>query len=276
MASQKIKRFAFISALVAIVIVAALLFFVRLRPQAAISKCLVSTYALDDRMSDLPRIILWAWERPEDLRFINSQEIGVAYLAESIILRGDRTIIRPRFQPLAFAPDTKRIAVVRIETDGATRPLLSDEQHNRIVAELTKLAQGDSVAVVQIDFDALKSERTFYRGLLVDLRKQLPQATRLSITALASWCWGDNWIADLPIDEAVPMLFRMGADSENIWMRLKAGDDFSVPVARHSVGISTDESPATGFKGRRVYVFNTRPWSAQRVNQLISEVQQWQ
>ena len=276
MASQKTKRFVVISALVAIAIAASLLFFVRLRPQAAISRCLVSTHALDDRMSDLPRVILWAWERPEDLRFINPQEIGVAYLAESIILRGDRTIIRPRFQPLVFAPDTKRIAVVRIETDGGTRPLLSEEQHNRVVAELTKLAQGEGVAAVQIDFDALKSERTFYRALLSDLRKQLPPATRLSITALASWCWGDNWITDLPIDEAVPMLFRMGADSANIRMRLKAGDDFSVPVARHSIGISTDEPPDTGFKGRRVYVFNTRPWSDQSVNQLISEVQQWQ
>jgi len=38
----------------------------------------------------------------------------------------------------------------------------------------------------------------------------------LSITALASWCAGDPWITGLPIDEAVPMLFRLGPDTRNI------------------------------------------------------------
>jgi hypothetical protein len=275
MASRKAKRIVITSALVAMLVVSAALLVVRLRPEAAISKCLVSTYSIDDRMNDLPRVILWAWERPEDLRFINPQEIGVAFLAETVYLRGDRTIIRPRLQPLALAPDTRRIAVARIETDNRLRPLFSDEQRSRIVAELTRLAQGENVAAIQIDFDALTSERAFYRALLVDLRKQLP-ATRLSITALASWCLGDNWIADLPIDEAVPMLFRMGADRENIQMRLKAGDDFSPLVARHSVGISTDEPLGARFASRRVYIFNSRPWSAQSVEQITREVQQKQ
>lgn len=275
MASRKAKRIVITSALVAVLVVSAALLVVRLRPEAAITKCLVSTYSIDDRMNDLPRVILWAWERPEDLRFINPQEIGVAFLAETITLRGDRTIIRPRLQPLALAPDTRRIAVARIETDKRARPLFSDEQRSRTVTELIRLAHGENVAAVQIDFDALTSERAFYRALLVDLRKQLPATTRLSITALASWCLGDNWIADLPIDEAVPMLFRMGADHENIQMRLKAGDDFSSLIARHSVGISTDEPLVAGFTSRRVYIFNPHPWSAESVEQITREVQQW-
>jgi hypothetical protein len=271
MASQKVKRILITSAIVVVVAVSAALIFVRLRPAAAITKPLVLTHSSDDRMNDLPRVILWAWERPEDLRFINPQEIGVALLAETITLRGDRTIIRPRLQPLRLAPDTRRIAVARIETDH--RPTFSDEQRNRVVAELTKLAQGENVAAIQIDFDALTSERAFYRALLVDLKKRLPATTRLSITALASWCFGDNWISDLPIDEAVPMLFRMGADHENIQMRLKAGDDFSALIARHSVGISTDEPLAARFTSRRVYIFNPRPWTAERVTQITREVQ---
>jgi len=275
MASQKTKRILITSALIAAVAICAALLVVRLRPAAAITKCLVSTDSFDDRLNDLPRLILWAWERPEDLRFINPQEIGVAFLAETITLSGDRTIIRPRLQPLLLTPETRRIAVARIETAARTRPLLSDEQRNRIVAELTKLARGENVAAIQIDFDALRSERRFYRALLGDLRSQLPVTTRLSITALASWCLGDNWIADLPIDEAVPMLFRMGADHENITLRLKAGDDFSVPAARHSVGISTDEPLGARFNGRRVYVFNPRRWSAEGVRQITREVQQW-
>jgi Protein of unknown function (DUF3142) len=274
MASIKVKRIAITGTLVAAVAMSAALLVIRLRPAAAISKGLVAAHPSDDRMGDLPRVILWAWERPEDLRFINPQEIGVAFLAETITLRGDRALIRPRLQPLAFAPGTRRIAVVRVETDSRARPLFSTEQRDRIVVELTKLAGGENVAAVQIDFDALASERTFYRALLVDLRERLPAATRLSITALASWCLGDNWIADLPIDEAVPMLFRMGADDENIRMRLEVGGDFSAPIARHSVGISTDEPlPALPSIGR-VYVFSPRPWSAASVGQIIREVQQ--
>ena len=32
----------------------------------------------------------------------------------------------------------------------------------------------------------------------------------LTITALASWCDGDDWIDGLPVADASPMLFRMG------------------------------------------------------------------
>ncbi|HJQ25990.1 MAG TPA: DUF3142 domain-containing protein [Blastocatellia bacterium] len=271
MASQKTKRLVITTVIVATIIVSAALLAFRLRPAALATIRSVASGSAADRMSDLPRVILWAWERPEDLRFINPQEVGVAYLAATVTLRGERTIIRPRMQPLALAPATRRIAVARVETDG--RPLLSEDQRHRVVAELTKLAGGENVEAIQIDFDARASERAFYRALLVDLRKQLPESMRLSITALASWCLGDNWISDLPIDEAVPMLFRMGADRENIQMRLKAGDPFSTPLARHSLGISTDEPLAVRPGGRRVYVFNPRPWSAESVGQITREVQ---
>lgn len=272
MVPRQTKRIiTFIALLAAVATAAALL--VRSRPGAFAITGRAPIVSPDDRLNDLPRVMLWAWERPEDLRFINPQEVGVAYLAETITLSGDRTIIRPRMQPLQLAHGTRRVAVARVETDGRARPLFSDEQRRRVIAELTALAQGEEVAAVQIDFDALASERAFYRALLVDLRKQLPATTRLSITALASWCMGDNWISDLPIDEAVPMLFRMGADRENIQARLKAGDDFSASVARHSVGVSTDEPLGARFSGRRVYVFNTRPWTANSVRQITREVQ---
>lgn len=274
MASRNAKRRLRVSALAAALILgsAALLLFVYTGTRS--SPVLIQPG--DDAMRDLPRVILWAWERPEDLRFINPDEIGVAFLAETILLRGDRTVIRPRLQPLRLAPATRRIAVARIETDGRRRPLFSDDQRNRIVAEMIALARGENVAAIQIDFDALKSERAFYRALLIDLRRQLPAATRLSITALASWCLGDNWIADLPVDEAVPMLFRMGADDQNVRMRLAAGAGFSVPAARHSIGISTDERPDRLPGVNRVYVFNPRAWSAASVSQIIREVQAWQ
>src|SRR5437868_2712929 len=70
-----------------------------------------------DRLSALPRIFLWAWERPEDLTLIDPSRVGVAYLAGTIYLSDDLVHERPRMQPLLVPPGTDLIAVVRIESD---------------------------------------------------------------------------------------------------------------------------------------------------------------
>src|SRR5262245_39949529 len=144
-------------------------------------------------MADLPPVIVWAWERPEKLDFIDTNRVGVAFLAKTLRLQGDRVFVKPRLQPLELAPGTKLIAVVRIESD---HPTLSAAQLQKSADEISKLP---ATSVVQIDFDATVSEREFYRGLLSEVRRQLPPSTSLSITALASWCAGDNWLDDLPI-----------------------------------------------------------------------------
>jgi Protein of unknown function (DUF3142) len=229
-----------------------------------------------DRMAGLPRIILWAWERPESLAFVNPQEVGVAFLAKTIYLTGERVLTRPRLQPVSFPEGASLIAVVRIESDPANAPALTPDQREQTVAAIAELARNKSFAAVQIDYDARQSEREFYRNLLNDLRSRLPDSTKLSITALASWCIGDNWLDDLPIDEAVPMLFRMGADSHTVSEFLRSGRDFSAEPSRHSLGISTDEPLANLPPGRRVYVFNPHSWTKEEVTKTVEEVKQWQ
>src|SRR5687768_549418 len=64
----------------------------------------------------LPNIFLWAWERPERLDFIDTERIGVAYLAKTVRLHDDSINVRPRVQPLILTNETRVIAVVRIET----------------------------------------------------------------------------------------------------------------------------------------------------------------
>ncbi|MEP6743372.1 MAG: DUF3142 domain-containing protein, partial [bacterium] len=156
-----------------------------------------------------PSLILWAWKRPEDLTFVDPEKTGVAYLAKTVFLRGPSIVTKPRLQPLSLAAGTTVIPVARIETDKENPPALSVDQAKEAASELSKLALLPNVSTVQIDFDATSSQHQFYRALLIELRHRLPANTKLSITALASWCQGDNWFADLPIDEAVPMLFRM-------------------------------------------------------------------
>ncbi|MGB0036522.1 MAG: hypothetical protein WBP79_13720, partial [Candidatus Acidiferrales bacterium] len=40
------------------------------------------------RQKHLPRVMLWAWERSEDLRGIDPREAGVAFLARTVFLTG--------------------------------------------------------------------------------------------------------------------------------------------------------------------------------------------
>jgi hypothetical protein len=168
------------------------------------------------------------------------------------------------------------MAVVRIETDQVERPLLSATQRREVVSAVEELTHLPGVGGVQVDFDAVLSERDFYRAVLVDLRRELPESTALSITALASWCMGDNWLEGLPVDEAVPMLFQMGVDHHTVLARLQNRGEFRVAICRNSVGISTDEPLPWIPEGRRVYVFRSRAWSSEAVGQAFAALGSWQ
>lgn len=204
-----------------------------------------------------PAVILWAWERPEDLSFIDPEKTSVAFLAKTIYLRGDKVVARPRLQPLKTALGTKLVAVIRIETDRTDRPILSAMQVQQTAREILKSSGSFEV---QIDFDATVSQRDFYRTLLQEVRWNLPADTKLSITALASWCAGDDWLRDLPVDEAVPMLFRLGVDQRQFQRRLETGQPFASRLCQDSAGVSTDE-PVTPPPVDRLYIFSPKPWS---------------
>ena len=212
-----------------------------------------------------PPVVLWAWERPENLTFIDPNKVGVAYLAKTITLRGDKTLVRPRLQPLAVPEGTKLIAVVRIETDRHDPPALSSIQLHETAREISALSVQSAV---QIDFDATVSQRDFYRSLLTEVRKKLPASTSLSITALASWCAGDDWLNDLPIDEAVPMLFRLGVEERQFQRRLELARPFESRICQNAAGVSTDElvkPPPV----ERLYIFSPTNWSESSFNHAM-------
>ena len=211
----------------------------------------------------LPRIILWAWERPEDLQFLDPNHFGVAFLAQTLTLKNDDVLYSPRHQPLKVPPGIKLVAVTRVESQKITHEsvMLSSEQRAKLVERIRKTLELENVTAIQVDFDAVTSERAFYTELLKDLRRVLPDNIPLSMTALASFCVGDRWLKDLPVDEAVPMAFRMGTDSDPIKTFLTSGNDFRDDICRRSYGVALDEPVKTAFeKQRRVYVFNSRPW----------------
>ena len=221
------------------------------------------------KIDGFPKRILWAWERPENLEFLDNNKYGVAFLAQTLDLKESGFDILPRRQPLKVLPDTKLIAVTRIESPRTGNPNLSDEQVKNITTAIEKTLELKNVSAIQIDFDAKVSEREFYKKLLLILKERLPKETPLSITALASFCIGDKWLEGLPVDEVVPMIFRMGTDDKKIKDFLANGGDFSGQVCKDSYGISIDE-PLTKMPdtSRRIYIFNPHSWTPDDVHSL--------
>jgi Protein of unknown function (DUF3142) len=214
--------------------------------------------------NSFPQTILWAWERPEDLEFLDPQQFAVAFLAQTLVLKGEDVVFKPRHQPLKVRPEMKLIAVTRIESEKTTA--LSATQREKLVDLVLKTRELTNVSAVQIDFDATTSQREFYRTLLNELRHRLPDNVPLSMTALASFCVGDRWLQDLPVDEAIPMIYRMGKDDQTIRSFLESGKDFKDPICRRSYGVAVDEPLAMTFdRSRRQYIFNIRAWTEQDV-----------
>jgi len=223
---------------------------------------------------DLPRLMVWAWDRDDDLRFLDTRDTGVAFLAATLTLRSDGVVLTPRHNPLTLPEGIKRVAVVHVETDHGTPPRLSRDQMRRFVEAIAAIGDEIPHDMLQVDYEAVASQRAFFIDAMTALRLRLPGAP-LSVTALASWCANETWTARLDMDEVVPMLFRMGYDGRRVRARFTNGGDFRSAGCRTSFGVATDELPSMLPGGRRVYVFSPRRWSADSYNIVRARIDQW-
>ena len=183
-------------------------------------------------------LTLWAWERPDDLRWLAGSGVGVALLERTLTIRGGHVDVERRRQPLRVALDSRLMAVVRVETDHRPIDLALAP---RVAAEIADASRMPRATAVQIDFDARLSERPFYAALLREVRARVHPPLRISMTALASWCTDDPWIEDGVVDEIVPMLFQMGPDGRRIVTRLQEHRRWPLQACGAARGVSTDE-----------------------------------
>lgn len=238
-----------------------------------------------ERMKGCPKIMLWAWERPEDLSFLKPKQSGVAFLANRLVLKGKDLTTIPRLQVLRCPEGTYMLAVHRIEIDRRQNPALSQSQLDLICRQVLRTAALPYVFGVQIDFDAGPNERKFYRELLLRLRQELPKRSALSMTALASWCVGDQWLSKLPVDEVVPMLFDMGKDDKQIKQLVAKFGKLPCADCEKAVGVSTREiydlSKIIGWarqedilgNRKRIYIFSSRAWTKESYHAVLQEVE---
>lgn len=219
-----------------------------------------------------PPLVLWAWERPEDLRFL-PDSVGVASLEATVDITPAGPRVATRRQPLLLRATQWRMAVVRVQT--RRRGIaLSPEVRRAVLDVVLRAAQREGVRGVQIDYDAVASQRAAYRELWGEVRRALGASRWLSMTALASWCVGDRWLDDaaMPVDEVVPMVFTMGRGGAPVLDVLRGRREFPSPACRTSVGWAVGE-PAVSLRGaRRVYMFNARPWQPADAEPLLREV----
>ncbi|SHH08626.1 hypothetical protein [Massilia sp. CF038] len=209
-------------------------------------------------LAALPSTMLWAWERPEDLRWL-PPGVGVAYVAVTVELVGAEGRLRRRAYPLRVPPGSVVVPMVHVDAAWRTPPTLNTIQRDLIVEQVLQQAQRSSARVVQLDFEVRASQRAFLREVLAESRRRLPADVALSATALASWCAGDYWIAGLAADEIVPMAFRMASDDSRIRTLLADKGAFTRPRCGAALGMATDEAPITARSVRR-YFFSPRAW----------------
>ncbi|HEY9786959.1 MAG TPA: hypothetical protein V6D17_16325 [Candidatus Obscuribacterales bacterium] len=239
-------------------------------------------FALEASPNSTPKIankVLWAWRRPENLTSIDKREFAVAYLACHAFVVGAKVNVQWRDQPLRIPAGTVVIPTVRIDVLRNKKPVLAEDQLNTLAHVISRAAKVPQAGMVQIDFDALQSERPFYRQLIKRIRNDLPPDMPISITALASWCLFDNWMKDLPVEETVPMMFSLGKDREKILRYFRAGKDFLDERSRRTLGLSLDDTEINDVmiplaRARkmpvRIYIFTRTAWTGKKIQQLRS------
>ncbi len=215
----------------------------------------------------MPSIVLWAWERPEDLRSIPIDRSGIAWLSQTLILRAGGLERRPRRQRLDAPAGAKLLPVTRIEVEpGLTLP--PDSPLLEALAE--KIAPANAPpSALQLDFDARRSQRAFYRALLDRVRARMAPGGFLSITALVSWTGKRSWLRGAPVDEVVPMCFGPNT-REELAERLQSEEPLAMG-ARSALGRWLGELIPGLPAVERTYLFSPRAWNEARVEQALGE-----
>jgi len=176
-----------------------------------------------------------------------------AVLVEMLVIRDQDVERMPRTQPHVLPVGVRRLPVLHVEAASDEPDTLSDAQVGDIVAAFMRRVDeaAAGAGILQLDFDVPRRERASYRALVARLRAALPPQLKLSATALAHWCSESDWLDRLPVDEVVPMLYRLGPQAtrwRSQWLR---GDATLAARCRGpALGFATDDPPPAELPAR--------------------------
>jgi len=225
--------------------------------------CVALTALSAQSVSQPPRVYLWAWDRPEDLRFLDP-EIGIAYFAGKIDFGEKKPAFRPRSKALLL-PE-RRVTLPVLHVRAVRNARYGDAERELIVEAMRRLVADTGMQAIQLDFEVYHSQREFYKSVIRSFRKEQPRL-RLSVTALASWCGRDSWLEGLAIDEVVPMLFdashTRGEASGHVPQNSLCGE---------AAGLATYEKYARIPRAKNYYLFSNRAWRREDVTRMLAAI----
>ena len=204
--------------------------------------------------ASLPGEVWWYWDRPAAQLPAPPAGVGAAVVVTHVLLSGAGFARQPRRSALRLPDGVATMPVIHVEVDPA-RPFAGNAAQTDALrdAVVDVARRGSPSTWVQLDFEARQSQRDFWRAAVQAIKDALPAGVRLSVTALASWCYGDRWLGDVPVDEVVPMYFRLGRARPDYVLRSAAG--VAEPRCAQAYGVADDEPPwPVVITGRR-YVF---------------------
>ena len=217
--------------------------------------------------------VVWAWERPEDLRFLETG-VDVAVQSGFVVLTGSGVFARGRrFTLQTSRPPT--VSVVHVQIDHHRQLAWTAGQRRETAEVVLGLGNSLKTQTLQIDFEVRRSERPILFDVLSDVRRLMPPTSTLSMTALASWCETETRLRGAPVDEIVPMLFRMGPEGQALKAKIEAGGDFANPRCRTALGVSVDTPLIRLPPHRRVYLFDPRSWTDRDYSVVRREMGRW-
>ncbi|MGM9483960.1 hypothetical protein ACS5PN_22370 [Roseateles sp. NT4] len=202
--------------------------------------------------------IAWVWDHQAP----PLQASAWAVTVTQIQLDGAGLRERPRARALPPAGDRTVIPVVHVQPAPHRRAEpLNDGQRRAITERVVRAAAG---GWVQLDFEALPSQRDSYHALVREIRAALPPSTRLSVTVLAWQCRSAAWITPLAADEIVPMFFQLGRDADAWIAQARAGGPQLQPRCRQAGGFTPSLTPPEGLPATwsRRYWFNLQRGAA--------------
>lgn len=223
-----------------------------------------------DISDSLAHGVAWIWPGSNGpLSDVNGKVMPyreAAVLTEALVLREYGVEHIGRTQGLPLPPGVRFLPVVHVEAAADAPANFTPPQREAIMAAVRRQAPiaAASSGWLQIDFEAPARERDAYRALLASVRQELPTGVRLSVTALAHWCAQGDWLDRLPVDEVVPMLYRLGSNAQDWRRRIAQGDLSLAHRCRESaLGFATNDPPPRGLLARisHPYWFDEASWS---------------
>jgi hypothetical protein len=187
----------------------------------------------------------------------------LAVLTESLAFPGDTIEVRRRMRALPVDASVKLTPTVHVHLDLAHPQRLGPRHVEAVMSAMREASRVTTSNWVQLDFEALDTQRSFYVDLIRAVRAGLPPSIKLSVTVRAGWCNDAALLDRLAADEIVPMFFRMGDQSSWYRDRLNAVPESLAGRCR---------GPAAGFamqermpkavleRYRRRYWFNYENW----------------